>query len=354
MASDTSGMPDPREAMAALMRSLTPAQLATAHDAGLPSTLPLAHAGRTSAFLLASEPGVLATNASTGADGRRHGDGMCGVCFRNGVLTSVCTSTGTAYCQNIFKCRRGAGVNVKGTGTRKRLVLPTIVLVEADRQVIHDSLVGRMVQHLSATRLSLKCVYSTFSTKVASPSEFSIWIGRAHKSGRSISLNKQAAIDHEVDTYLANPLRPVVPAASAAGVAAAALCTAPATRGLWPAQVVACSPNASLSGSKSSASLCGPAHLAAPSAGRSNAADPQDVFAFDGRGEETRVRPGSVKLVVPVSHGIVRGTSKRGNGRQYWHLPRRTPINAFVSTCQDPAINALFSTWQSNRNPEEE
>jgi hypothetical protein len=340
------------------MRSLTPAQLVTAHEAGLPSTLPLAHAGRTNAFLLASEPVVLATNASTGADGRRHGDGMCGVCSRNGVLTSVCTSTGTAYCRNIFKCRRGAGVNVKGTGTRKRLVLPTIVLVEADRQVIHDSLVGRMVQHLSATRLSLKCVYSTFSTKVASPSEFSIWIGRAHKSGRSISLNKQAAIDHEVDTYLANPPRQVVPAASAAGVAAAALCTAPATRGLWPAQVVACSPNASLSGSKSSASLCGPAHLAAPSPGRSNAADP---FAFDGQGEETRVRPGSVKIgmrkaavpVVPVLHSIVPGTSKRGNGRQYLHSapsPSHPVTNALVRTGQDPAIASLMNTWQSNRN----
>ena len=42
--------------------------------------------------------------------------GTCGVCFRTEVEISTCISTGTSYCRNERSCKRGAGVNVNGTG----------------------------------------------------------------------------------------------------------------------------------------------------------------------------------------------------------------------------------------------
>ena len=49
--------------------------------------------------------------------GPKPGDGTCGVCSQTDVLTSVCEKTGTEYCRGVYNCRKGAGVNVKGTGT---------------------------------------------------------------------------------------------------------------------------------------------------------------------------------------------------------------------------------------------
>ena len=49
--------------------------------------------------------------------GPKPDDGTCGVCFTPNVLTSVCSTTGTAYCRGIYDCELRAGVNVKGTGT---------------------------------------------------------------------------------------------------------------------------------------------------------------------------------------------------------------------------------------------
>ena len=49
--------------------------------------------------------------------GSKPGEGTCGVCFKSNVLTSTCDATGTEYCRDVYSCRKGAGVNVKGTGT---------------------------------------------------------------------------------------------------------------------------------------------------------------------------------------------------------------------------------------------
>ena len=48
--------------------------------------------------------------------GRKPGDGTCDVCKADDVLTSVCETTGKAYCRGVYSCKKGAGVNVAGTG----------------------------------------------------------------------------------------------------------------------------------------------------------------------------------------------------------------------------------------------
>ena len=49
--------------------------------------------------------------------GSKAGAGTCSVCSKTDVLTSTCESTGQEYCRDVYSCRKGAGVNVKGTGT---------------------------------------------------------------------------------------------------------------------------------------------------------------------------------------------------------------------------------------------